>query len=289
MKVALTGGSGFVGREIARQLKLSGFNMIQLIRESSRSLNYGEYEYCRVNYNNLQAIKASLVGCDAILHCAGRTSGSDKLLKEANITLTKHIIEALPESVKRIVYISSAAAGMNKGYYGESKREAEFLLIGSGRDTIIFRPTLIYGPGDTKNVQVMINWIKKSPFVPVFGGGGFMFQPVHVEDVASVATAALTSSKTNTIYNVCGPQQIPLRTMLEELKVRTGSNAILVPVPLKPVQKILKLWSMIWPATKLPVKQVLELDKHVVINCQSTLDDLSFSPRKFQDGLDWIN
>ena len=134
----------------------------------------------------------------------------------------------------------------------------------------------------------MIDFVKKYPIVPVLGGGQFKVQPVHVEDVAAATIVAITSTKTNEIYNVCGPEQVSLRNMLEELKVRTNSNTVFVSVPLGPVQVILKLWATICPNTKLPIKQVLELDKHEQFNYKLTQVDLFFTPRLFRDGLSWV-
>jgi len=286
MRIAVTGGNGFLGSEITRQASMSGLDVVQLSRQRCKTDCAVKLQV--VDFDHSESIKNALRGCTVLVHCIGVTNGPEKYLKEVNVDLTKRVASALPKSVSRILYISSVAAAMNKGFYGKSKLEAESLLLSTGRDVTVLRPTMIYGPGDTKNLQMMIDVVKKYPIVPVLGGGNFMVQPVHVEDVAAAAIVAITSSKANKIYNVCGPGQVSLRDILEELRVRTKSNTIFVSVPLWPVQVMLKLWATIVPNTKLPVKQVLELDKHEEFEYELTKLDLSFTPRHFQDGLSWV-
>lgn len=286
MRVALTGGSGFLGSEITRQAIISGLDIVQLSRQRSKIDCDVKHEV--IDFNHPESINNALRGCTVLVHCIGVTNGPEKYLKEVNVNLTRRVANALPESISRVLYISSAAAAMEKGFYGKAKLEAESLLHSTKREVTVLRPTLIYGPGDTKNLQMMIDVVKKYPIVPVLGGGNFMVQPVHVEDVAAAVIVAITSRKTNEIYNVCGPEQVSLRNMLEELRARTKSNTIFVSVPLGPVQVIMKLWATICPNTKLPVKQVLELDKHERFDYEPTQVDLSFTPRLFQDGLSWV-
>ena len=191
MKVALTGGSGFLGSEITRQASMSGLDIVQLSRRQSK-INCG-VKLKVVDFNHSESIKHALRGCTVLVHCIGVTNGPDKYLKEVNVNLTKRIANSLPESISRVLYISSAATAMKKGFYGKAKLEAESLFFSTKRDVTVLRPTLIYGPGDTKNLQMMINVVKKYPIVPVLGGGKFMVQPVHVEDVAAATIVAITS------------------------------------------------------------------------------------------------
>ena len=276
MKIALTGSSGFLGRELLKQLQSRGHETVCLNRPA-------------INFDDVDQIRDALEGCDVLLHTIGLTNGSDDMLHHVNDVITANMMTALPDSVKRVVYVSSAAAAMRKGPYGEAKLRAEEHVKNSGKDYMLLRPTMIYGPGDTKNLAMMVDWVTQKKFVPVLGGGGFKVQPVHIEDAAGAIVTACEVEVTNKTYNICGPEQVSLRRMLDMLKDKCKSTCVFVSVPLKPVQFALSLWGAIYPKTKLPVKQVKELDKHEAFTFEETAQDLNYTPRKFEEGLDWLN
>jgi len=287
MKIALTGGSGFLGRELYKQLKAEGHECVLLLRETSVPPDNAPCR--RVDFKEGHAFKEALEGCEVLLHAVGVTNGSNEVLEEVNKILTTLLMTSLPDSIKRVVYISSAAAHMRKGPYGMAKLRAEEEVKTCGREWVLLRPTMIYGPGDNKNLAMMVDWVTKRFFVPVLGGGKFKVQPVHVEDAAQACVAACTKEVSGSTFNVCGPEQISLKTMLEELKQRSKSSCIFISVPLKPVQIFLSFWAWLFPTTSLPVKQVKELDKHEAFEYTETSQRLNYHPRRFQDGLDWLN
>ena len=117
MKVALTGGSGFLGREITRQASISGLDVVQLCRQSRKFDHDAKLEV--VDFDHPDSINKALRGCTVLVHCIGVTNGPEKYVEVVNVNLTKRIANALPESINRVLYISSAAAAMKKGFYGK--------------------------------------------------------------------------------------------------------------------------------------------------------------------------
>ncbi|MGE4158920.1 MAG: NAD-dependent epimerase/dehydratase family protein [Planctomycetota bacterium] len=298
MRVAVAGASSFIGRHLLPALGNRGLHAVALLRSARKpptlpSPQEGEgvragNENRIVDYNIVDSLRKGMEGCDAIIHLAGLTNGSDEDLHDANVGATRRLMGALPESVRRVVYVSSAAAAMGKGLYGDLKRQSEEIVKGCGREWVILRPTLVVGAGDTKNVAMMKRWVERSPVVPVLGGGAFKVQPVSVKDLVGAVIESLTRPVAGETFNVCGPEQISLRSMLEILKTRSNSRCLFLPIPLKPVQKGLKLWSLIWPRTTLPVKQVSELDKHEAFDFLRTRELLGFNPRRFEESLEGI-
>lgn len=287
MIVGLTGGSGFLGRALAKRLVADGHEVIHVLRPSSGAPAAGTVR--RADFADPESLRAGLDGCEAVIHAVGLVNGPEDAVHEVNVGITARVLAALPSSCRRFVFISSAAAAMNKGHYGSCKLEAEELVRNQDTPWVILRPTLIYGPGDTKNLQMMIEWVTGRCLVPVLGGGSFKVQPVHIDDVAQAVGAAVERDVAGRVYNICGPGQVSLRSMLEQLKARTGSRCLFVPVPLRPVQIALGLYAKIVPGTTLPVKQVAELDKHEAFDHSETSRDLGFAPRPFEDGLDWVS
>ncbi len=271
--IAVTGGSGFLGRHVLDFLRKNKIEHRSLLRPE-------------VNFKDLSSLEKALQGADQLLHMAAALNGSTDDLYEGNHLLIKRVVEAAQRAgVKKIIYVSSAAAYLKKGPYGQSKWRAEEILKSSGIPYLIFRPTLIYGPGDTKNVGMMERLVQRLPLLPLLGGGQFLIQPVYVKDLVEALVKALDSPVTNKTYYLSGPSQISLKDMLHIIAESLGKKVVLIPVPLKPVQACVRLYSTVFPRTRLPVKQILELDQHSAFDIQDAKNDFGFTPRNFKDGV----
>ena len=131
MKVAITGGTGFVGRRVVGQLGAAGHEVAALGREDD--------------------VEQALVGCDAVVHCAGinREIGS-QTYRAVHVEYTARVVEAARRAgVRRIVMLSFLRARPACGSdYHESKWAAEEIVRGSGLDWTILKAGVIYGRGD---------------------------------------------------------------------------------------------------------------------------------------------
>ncbi len=277
--IAVTGATGFVGRSLCGAIEARGMCVRRLSTQAGPSLR-------TVKYVDVDALVRALEGVDVVCHVAGRVNGSTAELVDGNITSTEAMIAAAGVmGLKRFVLVSSAAAAMRKGIYGQLKKQAEDLLLDSGLPSVILRPTLIYGPGDTKNVAIMARTVRLSPVVPVLGGGAFKIQPVFINDVVSVLIQSFEKPLPESIYNVCGPEQISLREMLRQIAWAMRRRRLFVPIPLGPVRKALLAYQKMCPRTRLPVKQVAELDKHEAFDISMTRRDFDFDPIIFAEGI----
>ena len=282
----VTGASGFLGRHVVHALQKNNSEFVCWVR-SRRSLEDSEKKRIQqINFLSVPEMKKALQGVEQVLHLAGQINGRTEELEETNLGLTKRLVEASKRAgVRRILFMSSAAVHLRKGPYGKTKWEAEEFLKSSGIPYLIFRPALIYGPGDSKNVAVMEKLIKCLPLLPLVGGGKFLIQPVYMEDVVTVLMCALESPVVNQSYYLAGPSQISLKEMLEILAASLERRVKFFPLPLKPVQSFARLWAAVFPGTRLPVKQILELDQHSAFDIQETRKDFGFSPRTFREGV----
>lgn len=287
--IAITGASGFLGRHLAARLKSDGERFVCLTRRGS--LNAGKLrqigcEIRTVDFENAGSIADSLAGCEALIHLLGLINGTDSELAKANVLTTQNVTEAAKRAgIKSILYVSSVAALMRHGPYGISKHQGEERLRESGISFTILRPAYIYGRGDRRNTERMLNVIKKWPFVPLLGGGSFRLQPVFVEDVVELILKALRKPFDNQTYTVAGPAQISLREMLTEFSSALNRHPIFIPIPLRPLQIIARAYVSVFPNTRLPIKQILELDKHSAFDISETVRDFDFHPVSFTEGV----
>ena len=276
---AVTGTSGFVGRCLGQALEGNSVRVRRLGRREQPGV-------CTIDYKDQKSLTTALDGVDIVYHVAGLINGSTASLVEANLTTTRAMVEAAARvGSARFVLISSAAASTERGEYGRIKKEAEEALCASGLPYVIFRPTLIYGPGDHKNVASMARVVRFSPVVPVLGGGGFEIQPIHIDDVLSVLLQCMNREIRESIYNLSGPEQISMLDMLHLLAKSMGRTRLFVPVPLKPVQVALRAYHRVIPWTRLPVKQIAELNKHRAFDISLTRRDFDFDPIRFAEGI----
>lgn len=269
--IAVTGASGFLGRHLVRRLQEEKIDFVSLPRPFLQ---------------NSQRIAGALQGVTDVLHLAGKVNGSTVDIQEANVGLMRRLVEGAKQAgVKRIIFTSSVAAQYRLGPYGQAKAEAEEILKVSGISYLIFRSSLIYGTGDAKNVAMMESVLRRYPLVPLLGGGNFLIQPVYVDDAVELLIKGLQSPAMNRTYNLAGPAQIALKEMLQILGESLGKKPCFLPLPLKPVQAAVRIYSSLFPNTKLPVKQILDLNKHERFDISETQKDFGFLPRNFRDGV----
>lgn len=286
--IALTGATGFVGSSLAAQLKVKQIPFRCLVRKNSKNLKRIQNisaECVEVEFSSTESIASALEGCELVIHVMGLINGSESMLEQVNIEFTRNLTAAsVQRKIQKFIFISSVAATMRHGSYGITKYKAEEIVKQSGIPYLIFRPAWIFGPGDTTNSAMMIKTLKLSPFIPLLGGGTFKIQPVYVDDTVSLILQGIHFSKINSAYMVAGAEQVSLKMILETFSKHLKLKRIFIPIPLKPLQAVLRMYLKINPGTKLPAKQILELDKHESFDISETRRDFKFEPIKFEEG-----
>ena len=217
MRVAITGGTGFVGRNLAARLD----NPIVVSRRTG------------IEVDDIDALAAAFAGCDAVAHCAGinREIG-DQTYQRVHIEGTKAVIEAAKRAgVKRIVMLSFLRARPGTGSaYHETKWEAEQLIRASGLDHTILKSGMIYGPGDH-----MVDHVAKAVrTLPVFGTVGFRertVRPVPVADAVDVLVAALEGRIPDETIAVMGAEELALGAAVRRIAGVAGRHPLYVPLP----------------------------------------------------------
>ena len=286
--IAVTGCTGFLGFHFLKALQERSIPAVLLIRAGSpheNRLEESAFTRFAVDFNRPESIASALRGCEILVHILGLINGSEQALEEANVKITQRVVDAAAEAgIQKIIYISSAAAIHPHGSYGRSKAKGEEILRASGIPYLIFRPAYIYGKGDENNTELMIRIIKHFPIIPLLGGGDFKIQPVYIDDVVDLVIQGLFFSRINQIYTVAGPEKIALRAMFRIVVQRLGLTRWFLPIPLKPVQWFLRAFYFLFSRTRIPVKQILELDTHKCFDISETCRDFKFDPIPFEEG-----
>ena len=241
MKVFVTGGTGFIGGHVVRQLLERGDEVVALVRrpEKGKVLVALGAELREGDLSDRAALAVGMAGCDAVIHGAavyevGIPKSQRPAMHEANVVGTENTLgAALDAGVAKAVYVSTIAAfGNTRGevvdesyqhpgknftsYYEETKYEAHLVakrLIAEGLPCVIVQPGGVYGPDDhsTLGKQILDFVDGRLPLVPFPEVGMNM---VHVEDVAAGVLLALDKGQLGESY-VLGDEVTTMRGLLD--------------------------------------------------------------------------
>jgi nucleoside-diphosphate-sugar epimerase len=236
VNVFLTGATGFVGSAILRHCIEKGHHVYALIRKGSEK-KLASDERVRsqttVVHGALQdpaSYRDALSQCDAVIHLVGiirENPSKGATFEKIHVEGTQHLLKAAQENkVKRFIHMSALGARPEATTkYHATKWEAEELVRMSGLDSVIFRPSVIFGPKD--GFVNMLTGLIKLPIVPIIGDGQYRLQPVSIRTVAQLFVQALETSHTREAYEVGGPEQLSYNEILDTIGKVMGKARVL--------------------------------------------------------------
>jgi uncharacterized protein YbjT (DUF2867 family) len=190
--LAVTGGTGFVGRHLLRMAIAAGFDVRALTRAWKPPED--EIEWIQGALDRPDSLAKLTAGADAIIHIAGLISGSREAFYAVNVHGTAAVIDAARKAgVRRLIHISSLAAREPQlSSYGWSKGKSERLVAASGLDWTIVRPPAIYGPGDKETLELFRMARRGLVALPPRGH----FSLIHVEDLCRLILTVVNEPDT---------------------------------------------------------------------------------------------
>ncbi|MGA9723872.1 MAG: NAD(P)H-binding protein [Candidatus Binatus sp.] len=231
--VALAGGSGFIGRAIARRMLASGAIKVRVLSrnpEKARARrDLAGVEFVRADIGEPASLKDALQGANTIVD-AIQFDGYPVENPRRGLTFERidyggvvTLIDAAKQAgVDQFIYISGAAADENSTHPGfRAKGRAERAVRESGLTWTIFRPSLVYGPED-KVVNGLASALRFAPVFGVPGTGRQKIQPVLVDDLAACVMLAVSGRGRNATYEIGGPD---LMTFDEMMRIIMDASA----------------------------------------------------------------
>ena len=298
MKVAVTGFSGFVGRQVLRELVGSGHEVVCVGRLSARERvddipGREQFEFREFDVLGGHSSAGVFDGVDAVIHLVGIISecGSSRFEAFHAKGTEKVVVAAKQGEVPRFLQMS--ALGVREGArsrYHQTKWTGECFVRDSGLLWTIFRPSMIFGPED-QAIRFFAAMSKWSPIIPAFGGGTNLIQPIAVEDVAKCFVAALDSEATiERTYDLCGDARMSFRSMIEEVLHACRRRRLIVSLPfsLAQVQAVFLEWLFdrcLGMRPPLNQDQLLMLQEDNVGDNQLAKRHLGLRPLEFKSGL----
>ena len=238
MKVAVTGGTGFIGRHLVKALVSAGHE----VRVLSRGINGGQkllqetagVELVEATIRDAPQIVRAIKDCEAVYHCVGinREQGDQTFLR-VHVEGTRHLLSAFRQTgIRRIVMVSflRARSKLDSPYH-MTKWKSEEIIRDSGLDYTIFKPGVVLGKGD-QFVTNLKKTILTFPFFGLVGRVAHPISPVYVEDLARALVEVLSDSDSfGKTYPYVGPEQFTLRELVELVSDKLNVIPSIFPLP----------------------------------------------------------
>ncbi|MGA2514419.1 MAG: NAD(P)H-binding protein [Candidatus Limnocylindrales bacterium] len=242
MRVAVAGGTGFVGGGIVDELLRRGEQVVVLTHRPrvARAALPGEVEVRGADVNGASALlDAALAGADALvialafpnapMEDPARGWTYDRVDADGTAALAAAAARA---GIKRLVYVSGAGAAEDAARsWFRAKWRAEQAVKSTGITWTIIRPTWVYGPRDV-SLNRFLGFARRLPFVPLTGSGKQLLAPVFIDDLARLAADSLREeAAADRTFELGGPETFTMRQIVSVALGVAHKRRLILPAP----------------------------------------------------------
>lgn len=236
--VTIYGGSGFVGRYVARRMAKEGWRVRVAVRNPNDALFVkpygvvGQVEPVACNIRDDDSVRAVMRGADAVVNCVGILNRAgrntfDSVQAEGAARIARIAAE---EGVANLVHISSIGADAgSQSEYQRTKAAGEAGVLAAFPKAVILRPSIIFGNEDGF-FNRFAAMSRMGPVLPVVGADT-RFQPVYVDDVAQAAVLGATGRATAGVYELGGPDVATFRELMQQMLAVIQRRRLVLNVP----------------------------------------------------------
>lgn len=288
MIIGITGATGFVGRHILNRLVERGHRPRALVRRPDRTpFNPADVDVVTGSLADALALRTLVAGADVVIHLVGIIVERGTATFEAiHVGGTGAVIAAARAAgVRRLVHMSALGARDEAGAtaYHRTKARAERLVAASGIDHVIFRPSMISGPGNVP-IATLARIHRFAPVVPIFGTGNFPLQPIWIGDVAD-AYAFAAEGRGGGVHELGGPAVMTYKEFVQAIGRASGHPRPAIHVPLSLVRLGARLLTPLGAAAPITGDQLQMLVEGSVTSHNDIESVFGIRPLGFEEGL----
>lgn len=277
MHAFVTGGSGFLGRNLLGALRAAGHRARALARSdaAAREVAARGAEPARGDLDDADALAEAVRGCDVVFHCAALAAewAPDAEWRRHNVRGTQNVLDAARRGgAKRVVHVSTEAVLVDgraplvrvdetrplperplRGY-AASKAEAERLARAASTpscEVVVVRPRFIWGAGDTTLLPKLVDAVRAGKFRWI-GGGAHLTSTCHVDNVCEGMLKAAEKGRGGDVYFLTDGAPPTMREMLEAMFATQGLPGPTGSIPLGAARAAASTTEAAWRALRLP-------------------------------------
>ena len=252
LKIVLPGGAGLVGQNLVARLKGAGHKDIVVLDKHQKNLEILKRVQPNINvhYADLAVPGAwahHLVGADVVVMLQAQIGGNvyNEFVRN-NVESTRCVLEAIKlHKVPYLVHISSSVVeSLADDFYTRSKIAQEELVLASGIQCPVLRPTLMFGWFDRKHLGWLSRFMKKVPVFPIPGHGRYMRQPLYVGDFCNVIISCIENRVRDGVYNITGHEKVDYIDIIREIKRATRCKTLILKIPYNLFYALIWVWGL---------------------------------------------
>ena len=289
MRVAVTGGTGFVGTHAVRALVDAGHDVVAIARGTRPRLLPQSVPFVRADVTDSPQLAEMFTGCQAVINLVAIIRERGKVTFDlVNRAGTEHVVEAARQAaVPHLIHQSANGADPDPAFpYLRTKWAGEQAVVGSGVPFTVLRPSLIFGPGDGF-FTTLAHVIRLTPVTVIAGDGSTMYQPISVGDVVQCMLIALQRGPSHRVHTIGGPEHLSYGGIVGIIKVAIGVHRFTLHLPVAAVmplafvmQMMPKPWVTVDQLRMLPINNITRLDSVGV--------EFGFEPSAFSENAAYL-
>lgn len=269
-RIVLPGGAGLVGQNLAVRLVELGYSDIVVIDKHHNNLlslkqMLPDVTVVEADLSARGEWQKQFVECCVVVMLQAQIGGLDYLdFEKNNIEATKLIIDTIKTVGNgRLVHVSSSVVeSMADDFYTNTKKKQEKIVIESGLNAPVLRPTLMFGWFDRKHLGWLSRFMQRFPVFPIPGDGRFMRQPLYVGDFCNVIISCIEKEIKGGTYNISGQEKVDYIDIIYAIKASIKSRTPVVKIPYSVFYVLLFLWAIFDKNPPFTVQQLSALSTH---------------------------
>ena len=294
MRIVVTGGTGFIGREVVKRLlDAPGDEVVVVTRDPERAEAFGgRVRLVQAFAGDAISLGKAFTGADVVVHAIQfpnhpvEQPGKGRSYLEVDGRGTE-VAAAMAKrvGVRRFVYLSGAGAGQGRPQsWFRAKDMAEAAIRETGLEYALVRPSWIYGPGD-RSMNRFVAFCRYLPVVPVIGDGKTPVYPIFVGDVARAVTEAVRREDCkDKAFDLAGPERLRMDDILRTIQKVLGKRRLLLHHPAA-LMKLLVLPMALLPEPMLSPGAIDFILQEVDMDPKPAQDYFGFAFKKLEEGL----